>query len=78
MPLIGFGTWMIQGQACYDAVLAAITAGYRHIDTAQAYQNEDQVSTGTSRWMKKISFGKSFLPLDETDELWQMSLNDTK
>ena len=29
MPSVGLGTWLLQGKACYDAVLAAITAGYR-------------------------------------------------
>jgi len=43
MPTVGFGTWMLSGQECYDAVLAALRAGYRHIDTAQAYGNEEQV-----------------------------------
>ncbi|MFC4107490.1 aldo/keto reductase [Micromonospora zhanjiangensis] len=43
MPLLGFGTWQLTGNAAYDAVLAALTAGYRHIDTATMYRNEDQV-----------------------------------
>lgn len=43
MPLLGFGTWQITGQAGYDAVLAALDAGYRHIDTATMYRNEEEV-----------------------------------
>ena len=43
MPLLGFGTWGLNGQACYDAVLAALEVGYRHIDTAQNYQNEEHL-----------------------------------
>jgi len=43
MPMIGFGTWQLQGQQAYDATLAALSAGYRHIDTAQAYGNEKEV-----------------------------------
>jgi len=43
MPLLGFGTWQIKGQQCYDAVRTALDVGYRHIDTATVYRNEDQV-----------------------------------
>jgi len=43
MPLLGFGTWQLLGQQAYDATLAALRAGYRHIDTAQAYANEREV-----------------------------------
>lgn len=43
MPVVGFGTWPLRGEECRDAVLAALEAGYRHIDTAQSYANEDAV-----------------------------------
>ncbi|MFK3979982.1 aldo/keto reductase [Micromonospora sp. NPDC050397] len=43
MPLVGFGTWQATGRAGYEAVLAALEAGYRHIDTATAYGNEAEV-----------------------------------
>jgi 2,5-diketo-D-gluconate reductase A len=43
MPLLGFGTWQITGQECYDAVRTALDVGYRHLDTATVYRNEDQV-----------------------------------
>lgn len=43
MPLLALGTWTLAGRQCYDAVLAALRAGYRHVDTAQAYQNEELV-----------------------------------
>jgi diketogulonate reductase-like aldo/keto reductase len=43
MPLLGFGTWQATGEAGYDAVLAALDAGYRHLDTATMYGNERQV-----------------------------------
>jgi diketogulonate reductase-like aldo/keto reductase len=66
MPSMGLGTWLLQGKDCYEAILAAIGAGYRYcvashlqfhdrpvtkpftplcrsIDTAQAYQNEENV-----------------------------------
>jgi len=44
IPKIGFGTWQIpDGPTAYDAVAAALEAGYRHIDTARAYGNEASV-----------------------------------
>jgi diketogulonate reductase-like aldo/keto reductase len=43
MPLLGFGTWQITGPQCYDAVRTALDVGYRHLDTATVYRNEDQV-----------------------------------
>jgi 2,5-diketo-D-gluconate reductase A len=43
MPLLGFGTWQISGEQAYDAVKHALAVGYRHIDTATMYANEDQV-----------------------------------
>ena len=43
MPLLGFGTWQLQGRAAYDAVRYALDVGYRHLDTAAIYRNEDQV-----------------------------------
>jgi 2,5-diketo-D-gluconate reductase A len=43
MPMIGFGTWQLRGRAGRQAVLAALNAGYRHIDTATMYGNESEV-----------------------------------
>ena len=43
MPLLGFGTWQITGQQCYDAVRTALDVGYRHLDTATVYRNEEEV-----------------------------------
>jgi len=44
IPAIGFGTWQIpSGDISYDAVKEALKAGYRHIDSAQAYGNEASV-----------------------------------
>jgi len=44
IPCIGFGTWQIpDGEAAENAVLEAVKAGYRHIDTANAYKNEPSV-----------------------------------
>jgi 2,5-diketo-D-gluconate reductase B len=46
VPSVGFGTWQITGADCVDAVRDAIEIGYRHIDTARAYDNEREVGRG--------------------------------
>ena len=46
IPLLGLGTWRADGERGYRAVRHALDVGYRHIDTATAYQNEDQVGRG--------------------------------
>src|SRR5262245_14051464 len=44
MPMLGLGVWQVpEGPECVDAVRWALEAGYRHIDTAQAYGNERSV-----------------------------------
>ena len=43
IPKIGLGTWQLQGNDCYRAVLSALELGYRHLDTAEIYDNEAQV-----------------------------------
>lgn len=44
LPKIGFGTWQVKnGEEAYQSVLLALKHGYRHIDTAQGYQNEESV-----------------------------------
>ena len=48
MPLLGFGTWQAQGDKCYDAVRVALEVGYRHIDTATMYGNEDRGRPGAA------------------------------
>jgi diketogulonate reductase-like aldo/keto reductase len=46
IPAIGLGTWPLRGRECARAVATAIAAGYRHIDTAASYGNEDGVGEG--------------------------------
>lgn len=43
MPILGFGTWQSNGTDAYRSVKTAIETGYRHIDTALAYENEKEV-----------------------------------
>lgn len=46
MPMLGFGTFLNTGNNCRRSVAEAISAGYRLIDTAEAYGNENQVGEG--------------------------------
>ena len=43
LPKLGLGTWRMKGEDCTKSVLGALDRGYRHIDTAQMYGNEDAV-----------------------------------
>ena len=40
IPSIGLGTWELRGRTCARVVEQAVKLGYRHFDTAQAYENE--------------------------------------
>jgi diketogulonate reductase-like aldo/keto reductase len=43
MPIVGLGTWQLQGRRAYEALRNALELGYRHIDTATMYGNEAEV-----------------------------------
>lgn len=46
IPKLGLGTWLVKNEEVIQPVKDAIQMGYRHIDTAQAYQNESGVGEG--------------------------------
>jgi 2,5-diketo-D-gluconate reductase B len=46
IPLLGLGTWELRGRTCARAVEQALRLGYRHIDTAEMYDNERDVGEG--------------------------------
>lgn len=47
IPIVGFGTWQTpDGEVAYKSVKTALSVGYRHIDTAAAYGNEESVGRG--------------------------------
>jgi 2,5-diketo-D-gluconate reductase B len=46
IPAIGLGTWELRGRTCARIVEQALRLGYRHIDTAQVYENEREVGEG--------------------------------
>lgn len=49
LPRLGFGVY--QSTAAYDSVSAALNAGYRHIDSARVYRNEEQVGRAVRDWI---------------------------
>lgn len=49
IPQIGAGTWTLKGDTAINNVRLALQAGFRHIDTAQMYENEEEVGTGIVR-----------------------------
>ena len=46
IPCIGYGTWLTTEEMAEEAVKTAISIGYRHIDTASRYENENGVGNG--------------------------------
>ena len=46
IPQIGVGTWTLRGETARQNVRLALEAGFRHIDTAQGYENEAEVGQG--------------------------------
>ena len=46
IPLLGLGTWELRGRSCVRIVEQALRLGYRHIDTAEIYDNEREVGEG--------------------------------
>lgn len=64
IPALGFGTWKLQGSRCAERVADALAVGYRHIDTAEAYDNQEQVGLGLRR--SKVAREEVFL----TSKVW--------
>lgn len=64
MPLLGLGTYKSEGQEAYNATLAAIQAGYRLIDTARLYGNEELI--GRAIIDSKINRSELFI----TTKVW--------
>ena len=49
MPILGFGTWQLRGSSAVNPVLRALEVGYRHIDTATVYGNEEEVGQAVAK-----------------------------
>ncbi|MFB6178923.1 MAG: aldo/keto reductase [Halorientalis sp.] len=54
VPAIGLGTWQMDTETAYDAVSTALDVGYRHVDTAQLYENE----AGVGRALEESSVAR--------------------
>ena len=70
VPSVGFGTWQLKGDTAHECVQAALHSGYRHIDTAQAYENEEFVGRGLR---------DGDVPRDEyflTTKVWMSNFHD--
>lgn len=67
IPSLGFGTYLIPDAEAAEAVYSAISTGYRHIDTAEVYQNESGVGEGIRRALRE---GLSRSDLFVTTKLW--------
>lgn len=70
MPKVGFGTWQItDASQAYDATAAALACGYRHIDTARVYGNEESVGRAVreSGLSRSEVFVTSKLPAEVKD-----------
>lgn len=80
MPILGYGVYQVTPEECERCVLDAISVGYRLIDTAQAYQNEEGVGNaivkcGVSReelfivtkvWISNGGYEKAKISIDES------------
>jgi len=68
IPLLGFGTWQLEGDQAYQSVKMALKAGYRHIDTAERYGNHQEVGQ---------AIAESGIPRKElflTSKIWRENL----
>lgn len=69
VPCIGFGTWQSEdGDEAYNAVLTALQSGYRHIDTAAAYENEKSVGAAIRDFCREHNVRREDIFL--TTKLW--------
>ncbi|SHH75313.1 aldo/keto reductase [Cognatishimia maritima] len=68
VPAVGFGTYLISNDDAESAVRAAIEAGYRHIDTASGYGNEETVGAGIRAGQNNSGISRSEMFV--TAKLW--------
>ncbi|WP_276282729.1 aldo/keto reductase [Halorussus caseinilyticus] len=68
IPKVGLGTWQNTGSDCAETVRTALDVGYRHVDTAQVYDNEAAVGEGIAR--SDVDREEVFL----TTKVWRSNL----
>jgi 2,5-diketo-D-gluconate reductase B len=72
IPALGYGTWQLRGAECQSGVAKALEIGYRHVDTAQIYENEAEV--GAAILSSGVKRGEIFL----TTKVWMTEVSDGK
>ncbi len=72
VPALGLGTWRLYDAACTEAVEHALDIGYRHVDTAQSYENEEAVGEG----LRNADVDRAAIFL--TTKLWIENLTPSK
>ncbi|MFA6916625.1 MAG: aldo/keto reductase [Parachlamydiales bacterium] len=65
MPAIGLGTWRLNGKQCEETIKIALDLGYRHIDTADVYENHAAVGAGIQKFPREKLFLVSKIINDE-------------
>jgi 2,5-diketo-D-gluconate reductase B len=70
IPALGYGTWQLKGPDCRSGVEKALNIGYRHIDTAQIYENEAEV--GAAIEASGVARSDIFL----TTKVWNSDVRD--
>lgn len=68
IPAVGFGTYLISNEDAETAICSAIGAGYRHIDTASGYRNEETVGAGIRKGLQAEKLSRADLFV--TAKLW--------
>src|ERR1700741_4625053 len=68
LPRLGLGTFRMQGEACRAAVESALALGYRHIDTAEMYGNEEAIGAAIA------AAGLARSELHVTTKVWNENL----
>ena len=68
MPMVGFGTYLIQDEDAPSLVDQAIRSGYRHVDTAEAYGNENGVGLGIRTALEALGISREEIFV--TTKLW--------
>lgn len=65
MPALGLGTWQLRGDICTNAVRTALSLGYDHIDTAEAYRNHEAIRDALKEHDRDTVFITSKIPPSE-------------
>jgi 2,5-diketo-D-gluconate reductase A len=68
IPMIGFGTYLVKDEDARSLVLQAIRSGYRHLDTAEKYQNETGVGLGIKVALDELGMSRDEIFI--TTKLW--------